>query len=87
MPKEADFPEAMRGRPVSYGFGWFLDPYQGRPRMWHTGTTMGFRNVILRFFEDKLTIIVLCNRADLDPLKLALEAAELLQLHRRPRPH
>ena len=27
------------GKPVAYGFGWFLDPYRGRPRMWHTGST------------------------------------------------
>ncbi len=66
------------GRPVSYGFGWFLDPYQGRPRMWHTGTTVGFHSAIERFTTDKLTIIVLCNRTDLDPNELALRAAKLL---------
>ena len=27
--------------PVAYGFGWFLDPYRGHPRMWHYGDTMG----------------------------------------------
>jgi CubicO group peptidase (beta-lactamase class C family) len=70
------------GKPVSYGFGWFLDPFEavpgasyGRhPRMWHTGSTMGFRTVIERFTEGNgLTIIMLCNRTDLDPEKLALE--------------
>jgi len=63
------------GRPVSYGFGWFLDPYNGQPRMWHTGDTSGFRTVIERF-TNGLTIIVLCNRTDLDPEKLALQAAQ-----------
>ena len=58
--------------PVSYGFGWFLDPFEGRPRMWHTGETMGFRTLIERFTAEKLTIVVLCNRTDLDPEKLAL---------------
>ena len=70
------------GKPVSYGFGWFLDPfetvpgasYASHPRMWHTGSTMGFRTVIERFTEgDGLTIIILCNRTDLDAEKLALE--------------
>ena len=37
------------GKPVAYGFGWFLDPYRGRDRMWHTGSTQGFRTVIERF--------------------------------------
>ncbi len=64
------------GKPVSYGFGWFLDPYEGHARMWHTGTTMGFRTAIERFTGDKLTIIVLCNRTDLDVSKLALQVAD-----------
>jgi len=64
------------GKPVSYGFGWFLDPYQGRRRMWHTGSTMGFRTVIERFTEGAgLTVIILSNRTDLEPEKLALKAA------------
>jgi CubicO group peptidase (beta-lactamase class C family) len=63
-------------RPVQYGFGWFLDPYNGRPRMWHTGDTMGFRTVIERFLGSGTTIVILCNRTDLDPEKLALQAIE-----------
>jgi len=63
------------GQPVSYGFGWFLDPYKGRARMWHSGTTQGFRTVIERFTEANLTVIILCNRADLDPSALALRVA------------
>jgi CubicO group peptidase (beta-lactamase class C family) len=65
------------GKPVSYGFGWFLDPYWGIPRMWHTGSTMGFRTVIERFTKDNLTIIILCNRTDLNPEALALKTADL----------
>jgi CubicO group peptidase (beta-lactamase class C family) len=65
------------GKPVAYGFGFFLDPYEGHARMWHTGSTMGFRTVIERFPADKLTVVVLCNRTDLDPAKLALAAAGL----------
>jgi CubicO group peptidase (beta-lactamase class C family) len=65
------------GKPVSYGFGWFLEPYWGVPRMWHTGSTMGFRTVIERFTTKQLTIIVLCNRTDLDPEALAAKTADL----------
>jgi CubicO group peptidase (beta-lactamase class C family) len=65
------------GKPVSYGFGWFLDPYNGHARMWHTGSTMGFRTVIERFLGENLTIIILSNRTDLDPEKLSLHAADL----------
>jgi len=66
------------GSPAAYGFGWFLNPYKGRPRMWHYGETMGFRTTIQRFVKDKLTIVVLCNRADLNPSALALQVADLL---------
>jgi CubicO group peptidase (beta-lactamase class C family) len=65
------------GKPVAYGFGWFLDPYRGDERIWHTGSTMGFRTVIERFTRDNLTIVVLANRTDLDPESLALKTAEL----------
>ena len=65
------------GKPVSYGFGWFLDPYNGRQRMWHTGSTMGFRTVIERFLGQNLTIIILANRTDLDPEKLSLQVADM----------
>jgi CubicO group peptidase (beta-lactamase class C family) len=65
------------GKPVSYGFGWFLDPYWGIPRMWHTGSTMGFRTIIERFTAANLTIIILCNRTDLNPEKLAGKTADL----------
>jgi CubicO group peptidase (beta-lactamase class C family) len=75
-PLEPNDDNLHPGKPVSYGFGWFLDPYEGHQRMWHTGSTMGFRTVIERFTEsDGLTVIILCNRTDLDPEKLAVKAA------------
>jgi CubicO group peptidase (beta-lactamase class C family) len=65
------------GTPVSYGFGWFLDPYKGHKRMFHDGSTVGFRTTIQRFPEDDLTVIVLANRADVNPADLALKVADL----------
>ena len=70
----AGFPD---GQPMSYGFGWFLDPYQEHKRMSHDGSTVGFRTTIQRFPDDKLTIIVLGNRADLNPEEMALKVADL----------
>jgi CubicO group peptidase (beta-lactamase class C family) len=71
------------GRPVSYGFGWFLDPWRGHARTWHHGSTSGFRSVIERFPDDRLTVVILANRDDLDLRALALEAAGL-RLEGRP---
>ncbi len=63
------------GHPAAYGFGWFLNPWEGYPRAWHYGETTGFRTTIQRFYEDGLTIIILANRDDLDPSLIALRLA------------
>jgi CubicO group peptidase (beta-lactamase class C family) len=65
------------GTPAEYGFGWFLNPYEGHRRMWHYGETVGFRTTIQRFPDDGLTVIVLANRSDLVPVDLALKVADL----------
>ena len=70
-------PAEENGHPVSYGFGWFVDPYKGHERMWHYGETVGFRTSIQRFPKDRLTVIVLANRADLSAIDLALKTADL----------
>lgn len=56
-----------------YGFGWRL---QGRMQ-WHSGESIGFRNVLLRFPAQRLTIIVLSNRDAPEPYGLARRIAEL----------
>jgi CubicO group peptidase (beta-lactamase class C family) len=63
------------GRPADYGFGWFLNPWDGHPRMWHHGETVGFRTAIQRFTADGLTVIVLANRSDVDATEMALKVA------------
>jgi CubicO group peptidase (beta-lactamase class C family) len=70
-------PKLPDGPNVSYGFGWFLDPYKGHRRMSHDGGTIGFRTTIQRFPDDKLTVIVLANRVDVNPQDLALKTADL----------
>ena len=70
------------GKDVSYGFGWFLDPYldsnkKAHKRMYHDGETIGFRTTIQRFPDDNLTVIVLANRTDINPQQLALKVADL----------
>jgi CubicO group peptidase (beta-lactamase class C family) len=56
-----------------YGFGWRL---QGRMQ-WHSGESVGFRNVMLRFPERQLTVIVLTNRNGPEPYPLARRIAAL----------
>ncbi|WP_132998614.1 serine hydrolase domain-containing protein [Luteimonas arsenica] len=47
----------------AYGYGWRLDG----DLMWHSGETMGFRNIILRWPVQRLTVILLSNRNDPEP--------------------
>ncbi|MBZ5615169.1 MAG: beta-lactamase family protein [Acidobacteriia bacterium] len=60
-----------------YGFGWFLNPYRGHRRYAHYGETVGFRTAIQRFPDDRLTVIVLANRAEVDAPALAESVADL----------
>ena len=54
--------ENTRHDGAGYGYGWFVGEYAGRPSVWHTGSTVGFRNAVERFPEQGLTVIVLTNR-------------------------
>jgi CubicO group peptidase (beta-lactamase class C family) len=58
---------------VDYGFGWRISG----ETLWHSGETAGFRNVIVRYPERKLTVIVLTNRNDPEPYSTALAIAQI----------
>ena len=77
QPKWPANADRLEGTPVSYGFGWFLDPYRNHARTWHYGDTVGFHTYIQRFSADRLSIVILCNRTDLDPESLAAKVADL----------
>jgi len=51
----------------NYGFGWRLNG----DSTWHSGESIGFRNVIVRWPAEHLTVIVLTNRNDPEPYPLA----------------
>ena len=57
---------------VAYGFGWRITG----ETLWHSGETMGFRNVIVRWPQRRLTVVVLTNRNDPEPYRMALEIAQ-----------
>ena len=45
-----------------YGFGWFLGEMNGHKYVDHAGSGLGFTSEIIRFVNDKLSVIVLTNR-------------------------
>jgi CubicO group peptidase (beta-lactamase class C family) len=59
---------------VQYGFGWRIT---GETR-WHSGESVGFRNVIVRYPEHRFTVIVLTNRDEPEPYPTALAIAKIL---------
>jgi D-alanyl-D-alanine carboxypeptidase len=62
------------GAPVDYGFGWYVDSFLGRTRIYHDGQYPGFRSDYERFEEDKLSVIVLANsdRVNLEPIAIKI---------------
>ncbi|KRG37793.1 serine hydrolase [Stenotrophomonas panacihumi] len=54
-----------------YGFGWRLNGETA----WHSGESIGFRNVIVRYPQRHFTVIVLTNRDGPEPYPLALKIA------------
>ena len=58
---------------VDYAYGWRVTG----ETLWHSGETRGFRNVILRYPQRKLTVIVLTNRNEPEPYATALAIARL----------
>jgi len=52
----------------SYGYGWFIGKYHNRRSIFHTGGSAGYRSRIDRYPDDKVTVIVLTNQEDLDPM-------------------
>lgn len=52
---------------VHYGFGWRITG----EAVWHSGESLGFRNVIVRYPLQRLTIVLLTNRNEGDPYRIA----------------
>lgn len=60
---------------IDYAFGWRVSG----DSLWHSGETRGFRNVILRYPGQRLTVIVLTNRNDPEPQAIALAIAGMFK--------
>lgn len=59
------------GRTKAYGFGWHSDLIHGRRIVFHGGAWQGFKSFIVRFPDDKITIILQANSWDARDFRLA----------------
>jgi CubicO group peptidase (beta-lactamase class C family) len=60
-----------------YGFGWMIGRVNGRREVFHGGTLTGFRAALVRYVDDKLTVVVLTNAAQASPDVIARAVAAL----------
>jgi CubicO group peptidase (beta-lactamase class C family) len=65
------------GKTIDYGFGWHIEDFEGVTHPFHDGSSIGFRNSIAVFPEQKLMVVVLSNQNDHDPIEEVHNIAKL----------
>jgi hypothetical protein len=65
------------GKELSYAFGLELGQYRGLPMVSHSGGWAGYRSDIIRFPEQRFSVICLSNLATFEPTALAKRVADL----------
>lgn len=73
------------GQTHPYGFGWALGNVSGHRMVQHGGSWQGFKAQIIRYVDDKLTIVLFANQARANQLKLAQGVAALINPELAPR--
>jgi CubicO group peptidase (beta-lactamase class C family) len=67
-----------------YGFGWAFSDVRGHKSIEHGGAWQGFTSHISRYVDEKLTIVVLTNRAGANPGNIAHGIAGLYNPEHAP---
>ncbi|MGE5315823.1 MAG: serine hydrolase domain-containing protein [Acidobacteriota bacterium] len=65
------------GTTIDYGYGWHKETFLDIRHPYHDGSTRGFRNTILRFPSERLTVMILTNRNEGDPRSIAKKIAAI----------
>lgn len=65
------------GKKIPYASGLAFRNYKGLEVIHHSGSFVGYRTQFIRFPKAKFSVIVLANRTDTDPSKLAYKTADL----------
>lgn len=66
------------GTLLDYAAGLRVGQHRGLRRVGHGGSFVGFRAQMVRFPDERVTVICLCNRADGDPSERAMQVARIL---------
>jgi CubicO group peptidase (beta-lactamase class C family) len=65
------------GNKINYAMGLVLGNYRGLPIVEHGGALFGYRTELLRFPEQKFSVVCLCNIASAVPENLARKVADV----------
>jgi CubicO group peptidase (beta-lactamase class C family) len=66
------------GESSGYAHSVTINNYKGLKTVRHGGSFAGYRSVILRFPDEKVSVIILANRGDANPWVLAYHVADVL---------
>ena len=66
------------GTQLNYAAGLTLTTYRGLKKVSHGGSWAGYRAELMRFPDEKLSVICLCNVATANPSNLAQQVADIL---------
>lgn len=65
------------GKKIDYAFGLMVSSYRGLPIVKHAGIFLASRGNMLRFPEQKLSVIILSNLEAVDPVQLSEAVADI----------
>ncbi|MHB8503204.1 MAG: serine hydrolase domain-containing protein [Candidatus Acidiferrales bacterium] len=75
------------GKQIEYALGLFISTYRGLPIIEHGGALFGYRTELLRFPQQRFSVITLCNLGTSNPRHLANQVADIyLEQQLAPRP-
>src|ERR1700722_3232269 len=76
--KELQTPGVLNnGTQIEYALGLFVSTYRGLPIVEHGGALFGYRTELLRFPQQKFSVITLCNVGTSNPRRLSDQVADL----------
>ncbi len=61
-----------------HAYGWFVDKKLGKRVVEYSGALVGYLSAVIRFIDDKVTIVVLTNREDFDQFTKIVDELPLI---------
>ena len=65
------------GKQIEYGLGLVISTYRGLPVVAHAGALFGYRTELLRFPQQKFSVICLCNVGTSNPIHLVNQVSDI----------